>query len=301
MRAKSQEPVILPDTTILALEKGFSFTFEHLNIGKATSVNTDASNTISHPLEGYWSVRCFNSDNEFFPALGLLHFVLSVTSDGSITGFGEAYLGELRLTGTAASSDDGSLTHSLEFKMVIANAKADYFFHGTYNPERNIVTGTWEQVHHSQQNVSAEQTADAAPEGFEADSMEKADSPTLYIFVMRRTPVDVYRFRRNLNLDTATDSSVLAKARWKFAIEATRFQVQTKTFSWDYVRARFAEQRLWVNLWVAFWKELLPDDRIDTLYALTEVTTPSQSRLYHVIASYLYYRDYEFKMYVFIS
>lgn len=441
MRYKSQELVVPSNTTILALEKGSPLEFEDLNIYESASAETDPSNTISHPLEGYWSMVCFDSDNDLFPALGLFHFILSVAPDGSITGSGEAYVGKLQLTGTTALSTEGSSVYALELKMVIDSVamdhgEPDYVFHGTHNPERDVVAGSWESVDRPSETppeASAQQIAGAAQEGgtseaaqdsevgqsflapsngttepvsantppeaeTHADTVvqdtqtlnasdgvvsdeqqahsndtsrnghsdtgadqdndrpqlqatndeakgsdnttpadndnsstlgraqdpqaqtqttddvaengeevnvshakEEVSPPALNTFSMRRTPADMRRFRRSLNLDTEIDLSVLAKNRWKFAIEATKFRVQLKNLSWEYVRARFSERRLWLNLTVAFWQDVLPQARIDLMCALTGECAPWQSRLYEAIAHYLNPREYLFKMYALVS
>ncbi|KAF5325408.1 hypothetical protein D9619_010005 [Psilocybe cf. subviscida] len=450
MRYKSDEEAVPPDNTILALEKGAPLEFEDLNVYENASANTDPDHVV-HPVEGYWSVTFLDSDGDFFPILGLFHFVLTVAADGSITGSGESYVGRLKITGTSVPPEEGS-SQSVELRMVVDNSEVDYLFHGTHNPERDVVTGSWEKVDRVQETppeAPAEDTADGVQEGvsgevaadtwpgtitpndgdseanesLEADvvtsednaqqttvsdvstdevttddapsAQDDAKTPTqidtaaedhqtssttesivedkqqvasndsstpggtetvaendqpqeitkvaegsedstseedndseaepaedsqtsddavetaegaddanepedegpqaLNTFSMRRTPAHMYRFRRNLNLDSETDSSVMAKNRWKFATEATKFQVQTKTFSWEYVRARFAERRLWLDLTVAFWQNLLPSDRIDVMCALTGEYAPSQSRLYETIANYLNPRGYPFK------
>lgn len=131
------------------------------------------------------------------------------------------------------------------------------------------------------------------------DPMDQVDeSPaSLDTFAMRRTPAHLHRFRRNINLDTDTDtdSSLLAKNRWKFAIAAIKFQVQKQSMSWEYVRTCFAERRLWLDLAVAFWLDLLPPNRVDFMCTLTMDYPPSQSRLYETIASFLNDRAYPYK------
>lgn len=265
------------DTTILALEKGAPFEFEDFNIYESAGVKTDLD-PISHPLEGYWSMMCFRSNGSMVPRLGLLHFVLAVAPDGSVTGSGEAFAGKLLLTGTAAEVDEGSSTHSLDLKMIIDNVEVDYFLHGVHNAERDVVTGPWANKDRPQASRYAART-----------------------FTMRRTPADIHRFRCDLNLETETDSSVLAKKRWKFATDAARFRVQIKNFSWEYLRARFTERRLWLDLIVAFWQKLLPTDRIDLFCTLTGQYAPWQSRLFQAIARYLDRRDYKGKVYVLVS
>jgi hypothetical protein len=133
-------------------------------------------------------------------------------------------------------------------------------------------------------------------QGADDSNVQDGGSPrVLGTFSMRRTPADMHRFRRRFNLDRVADPSVMAKNRWKFAIEAIRFQIQAKNMSWEHVRARFAERKLWQDLAVAFWRGLLPTDRLDLMCALTVEYAPSQSRLYEAIANFLNNRGYPFK------
>lgn len=459
MRYKSSEAALSADTSVLALEKGAPFDFEDLNVYTAPRAKMDLDH-VPHPLDGCWSASCFGSDGDFSPTLGLAHFVLSVAPNGSVTGFGEAYFGPLKLTGTSTYSGEG-LPIFVDLKVVINNADGDYVFHGTHNSERDTVTGSWDKVERTQESapeadpldtgatgaqegvpdavirdtkgvqdaivpgddnsnsiaaskksepdavvaeVNAQQTnvadvptnegtigdepnaqvdtekptqADIAVEDTQTSTtpgdivngelrtasndsthdvtrsalendppqetvnvtegsddkksagdsdpntsetaedlqtshevaetavgvqtaedsgVKKEESPkTLNTFSMRRTPEHLHRFRRNLNLDSEADPSVLAKNRWKFAIESTKFQVQARNMSWEYIRARFAERRLWLDLAVAFWQDLLPPDRIDIMCVLTVEYPPSQSRLYETIANFLNDRGYPFK------
>lgn len=243
---------------------------------ESAGVKTDSGHA-SHPLEGYWSVTCLSS-GALFSLLGLCHFVLSVASDGSITGRGEAYVGKLLLKGTTAKSIQGSSTYSLKLNMFVDNKKVDYFLHGVHNTERDIVTGSWDVAHSPQKTPPAPNT-----------------------FSMRRTPADIHQIRHDLKLGLETNSSILSRNRWRFAIEATLFRVQSKNFSWKYVQARFAKRRLWLDLTIAFWQKQLPEDRIHLMCALTGVYAPWNSRLYEAIAAYLYARRYAFRMYVLVS
>ncbi|KAF5325407.1 hypothetical protein D9619_010006 [Psilocybe cf. subviscida] len=457
MRNKSEEAAVVADVTILAFSRGAPLEFEDLNVYETASAQMGLEQ-ISHPLEGYWSVECFDSDGDFFPALGLFHFVLSVASNGSITGSGESYDGCLKLTGTTSlSSAEGSF-QSVELKMVVDDREFVYTFHGTHNSKRGTVKGSWERIEQFQEipvESSAKDSADEQQEGVPNEVMQntgpsqdiiassdcdsipvdagewlettsemdiqrsgfpdvstqevtldnapsvqegtKASTPantvveevqtptqpeshgdgeqhtnssnisthddsgvalendhspeiisiseasdnmectgdndsetskptqdpqtsedmsedadreddpdilenespkSLNTFSMRRTPAHIYRFRHDLILDSelGTDSSVMAKNRWKFAIEATIFQVQTRNMSWEYVQARFAERRLWFDLTVAYWRNLLALDRIILLCNLTWQYAPSQSRLYQTIAKYLNPREYPSKM-----
>lgn len=165
-------------------------------------------------------------------------------------------------------------------------------------PEEDDDSGTSEAGEEVQ---ASGDVADNADEANDSNAEEDESPPALNTFSMRRTPADMRRFRRDLNLDTEADPSIMARNRWTFAIEATKFQVQIKNLSWEYVRARFAERRLWLDLTVAFWQNLLPSDRIDLMCALTGIYGPSQSRLYEVIANYLNPRGYPFKTYVLLA
>ncbi|KAF5325410.1 hypothetical protein D9619_010003 [Psilocybe cf. subviscida] len=164
MRYRTEEAAVSLDTSILALEKGAPFEFEDLNVYESTSVMADPDR-VPHPVEGYWSVICYDSDG-FFPTLGLFHFVLSIAPDGSITGSGESYVGQLKLTGTSVSSGEG-LPISIELKMVADNEAFDYIFHGTHNSERDTATGTWEKVERAQESPPEASTEDTADEGYE--------------------------------------------------------------------------------------------------------------------------------------
>jgi hypothetical protein len=359
MRYKNEASLPL-DTTILALEQGASFEFEDLQVYERAGAKTDPY-YVPHPLEGYWSVKCFDSDG-FFPTLGMFDFNLAVASDGSITGSGESYVGQLNITGASVSPANG-LNTSVDLKMVIKHPDEYhvYVFHGTHSPERDTITGSWDRVERplesapeasavddKQQpasndimhddsesglendqpqemtNVAAEESnGKKSAEGNDPGILQPAEDPqtphkladnavgiqevddcdvkedvspeAVNTFSMRRTPADIHRFRRNLNLDSEADPSVMAKNRWKFAIEATKFQVQVKNMSWEHVRARFAERRLWLDFAAAFWQNLLRPDRVDMMCALTEEYAPSQSRLYETIAKFLNDREYAFK------
>lgn len=324
MPNKSGQPAALPDTTVLALTKGTPLGLEDLNLHGSTIVKTN-QDIVPHPLDGYWSVT-FREDGYSFSELGLFHFMLSIASDGTVTGFGEAYFGKLRITGTVAFPDNELSTGSLELNVVVddtADEQDDhYVLHGTHNAERDVVTGSWQEfdLEESLSKASGEQTAgavqdtqqdqevlnlnnattDLADAGNAAEDANSEDESFLEFgtFTMRRTPAHMYQLRRDSDLDSETDSSVLAKNRWKFAIEVTKFQVQIKNFSWEYIRARFVERRLWLDLTAAFDQDVLPDDRFDLMWDLTELYSPSQSRIYEAVSNYLSDREYGFKMYV---
>lgn len=387
MRNKIEEVAIPDDITLLALEKGSPLEFEDLDVYSAARVER-APGHVPHPLEGYWSVMCTDRYGGFFAVLGLVHFVLSVAPDGSITGFGEAYGGRLNLVGTSVSSGEG-LPNSVELKMVVGTLRFDFYFHGTHDPERDTVTGLWEEMETSHEAaVAVIAKADGAVEGvsnditqgtepgqdatipskgysfpIDASKLTEADvttaaevdaqqtgistdeldideahnqqedmqaqltqadtdveqiqttSPAERIvddeqqaskvpmnnnfiygtFSMRRTPADIRRFGRNL--DSKTDSSMIAKNRWKFALEATRFQVQVKNMSWEYVRARLAERRLWLGSFATLGQKRPPRFLLAQISGLTGECAPSQGRLYEATLKFFRLRGYLYRMY----
>lgn len=424
---KSEEAAVQADTTVFPFENGVPL--EDFNIYDSASTATVPAH-VPHPLTGYWSVKCFDSDGDLFLGLGLFHFALSVASDGSMIGTGESYVGRLKLTGTSAFSGEG-FSQSVKLKMVVDNSEVDYIFYGIHNPERDTVTGSWDKVERPQEtspeasskgttdemhatarvntgkpleapsdvdfqdtgapDASTHEVAFSGAPNAEVDSrtptqvddvVEEAQTPNppkdiaagehlsdlhasgapddtyfalendlpqetknlsegsdnttsekdddshgsepsqdlqtsedaaenaddsgeqdeerlnpLNTFSMRRTPAHMHRFRRDYNLDSKTDSSVMAKNRWSFAIKATLFQVQGRDMTWDYVRTRFAERKLWLDLTVLFWQNLLPIDRIGLMCTLTGEYGPSQSRIYETIAHYLNQRGYASKTY----
>ncbi|KAF5325471.1 hypothetical protein D9619_010061 [Psilocybe cf. subviscida] len=404
-RTKKEAEDIRPDLSILALGQISSFDFDLLSVHPPSDT---IEGVMSNPLGGYWCGVCWDIDSDVFPEVGLLHFTLCVTSDGTVSGDGESYRGAMELSGHVSQRPSNDFLHDVDLKMSFGTDLL-ISFKGVYDVERDAMHGNWENGYNppipdatdagtsagiAQNSIGAvddqealpEQThctegvpcqgvgsgdcsdkSDAeidtdcgptanandkgsetmkdseAPDEPEGDSytqslgssrspvrlnlpaeqvgsgvagqegqaednvpqaidieidrrqneVEESVVPDSGRFSFTRTSAEVFRYRAHL-ISTENESLSNGRRRWIFAIEAVRYQVQAKRFSWDHIRRKFAERKLWVSLTLKFCRGLLATGESDIVCRITGEYHPAEGRLYENLTGFLNERLYPY-------
>ncbi|KAF5325476.1 hypothetical protein D9619_010064 [Psilocybe cf. subviscida] len=112
-------------------------------------------------------------------------------------------------------------------------------------------------------------------------------------FSFTRTSAEVFKYRAHL---TSEENASLSdgRKRWNFATEAIRYQVRAKRFSWNHVRRKFAERKLWVTLSLKYLRSILAMGESDTLWRIVGGYHPAEGRLYDILSEFLDQRLYSY-------
>lgn len=213
---------------------------------------------MSHPLGGYWCGVCLDAADKVSGEMGLVHFSLSVASDGTLSGTGECYRGSFGISGHVAQNPANGFLQNVDLKILYETSIL-----GVYDAGRDRMYGNWANGR----------------------------------FSFTRTSAEIFKYRVYLS---STENSSLSEGRrrWIFATEAIRHQVQAKQFSWDHVRKKFAERKLWVSLTLKHYRNRLATEETDIMHRLIGEYHPAEARLYRILAYFLDQRLYAFKVYV---
>ncbi|SJK96921.1 uncharacterized protein ARMOST_00170 [Armillaria ostoyae] len=114
-----------------------------------------------------------------------------------------------------------------------------------------------------------------------------------YKFILRRTPASLCRFlpgdQRDLPAAEEEDAGSRARARWRFACTSVLDRMRRKSFSWKFLKDRFAERRRFLELAVRERcvdenycpRSPLSEEEQQELFRLNCIICPMDSRYYY--------------------
>ncbi|KIK51733.1 hypothetical protein GYMLUDRAFT_120582, partial [Collybiopsis luxurians FD-317 M1] len=220
-----------------------------------------------HPLSGYWAGHFWTQDSEeLYSAEGLVQIYIDIDKEGKISGKAEAYYSLMDVSGTVAPDN------TLFVEFVFDNGTG-IACHGQFRPHAGTLTGEFSFIKSDSDNDKEKNT-----------------------FFFSRTPAFAWRFHTPFGQRSKT-----ARDRWSFALNAVLDQVQRNRYSWNYLKARNAERKRFLELMVRqevdIEYNLTPsnppnDEEGKELRLLTAKLHPTDARFYHSLIKPLMDRDF---------
>ncbi|KAF5325414.1 hypothetical protein D9619_010009 [Psilocybe cf. subviscida] len=181
-----------------------------------------------HTIAGYWSGIQFFPKDEDSSFMGVFHLIVTVSTDGILSGSGEAHVGYLSLSGTVSGSTFHNTQSTIAFCITCEGTAI--WFSGFYDSEKETMSGNWDL------NDTSRPISSPSPPTLPSSTLSGARSSqtsgavninTEKRFLMTRRPAEYARYATI----TGAGPTSVARKRWIFAIEATRHQV-SKTDAW---------------------------------------------------------------------
>ncbi|KAK0194918.1 hypothetical protein F5146DRAFT_924474 [Armillaria mellea] len=173
------------------------------------------------PVQGQWTGHLYYERKS---DLGLIQLVIDTVTDGALTGKAATWRWTMNISGDIKGGN----------KVYIRLAFEDGDFvdlTGDLDDEKGIIKGWCKYIKGS---------TDPESENY------------YYKFILRRTPASLCRFlpgdQRDLPAAEEEDARSRARARWRFACTSVLDRMRRRTFSWKFLKDRFAERRRFLEL-----------------------------------------------------
>ncbi|KAF4609988.1 hypothetical protein D9613_010358 [Agrocybe pediades] len=249
-----------------------------------------------HPVEGAWMGVCYRSTNPVTAFRGCFELAIGSVIESKIVGSARSYLGKLDLNGdirqpnTNTDGEGGDGEQATEFDVAFkltAERFTDIWFKGKYDFCNETISGEWV--------IPAEGDSDDIWELPSGEALGDRSSGT---FLITRTPVDVYRYRRIIDCPSVQPSWSVAKRRWSFALNAVLLRTQREMNSSKVIKTQLEERARWIELaardyldsYLRATRGHLSDEGRQELLTLTWILPPAISAIYEALSIYLYNR-----------
>ncbi|KAF9551230.1 hypothetical protein CPC08DRAFT_729061 [Agrocybe pediades] len=284
------------DISILNQKPDDNFTCEEV----AIDLPPPPADHTPHPIEGAWMGAwmgvCYRSTNPVTAFRGCFELAIGPVIESKIVGRARYYLGKLDLNGeirqpnTNTDTEGGDGEQATEFNVAFkltAERFTDIWFKGKYDISKEAISGEWV--------MPAEGDSDDI---WELPSGEELGDRSSGTFLITRTPVDVYRYRRIIDCPSVQPSWSLAKRRWSFALNAVLLRTQRQMNSSKVIKTQLEERARWIELaardyldsYVRATRGHLSDEGRQELLTLTWILPPAISAIYEALSIYLYNR-----------
>ncbi|KAF4610197.1 hypothetical protein D9613_010367 [Agrocybe pediades] len=280
------------DISILNQKPDDNFSFEEVDV----NLPPPPADHTPRPIEGAWMGVCYRSTNPVTAFRGCFELAIGSVIESKIVGRARSYLGKLDLNGeirppsTAVDTEGDFGQNTTEFDVAFkltAERFTDIWFKGKYDLSKETISGEW--------IMPEEGDSEDIWEFPSGEALGERSSGT---FLITRTPVDVYRYRRVIDCPTVRPSWSIAKRRWSFALNAMLLRTQREMNSSKVVKAQLEERARWIELaardyldsYLRATRGHLSDEGRQELLTLTWILPPAISTIYEALAIYLYNR-----------
>ncbi|KAK0505331.1 hypothetical protein EDD18DRAFT_1060761, partial [Armillaria luteobubalina] len=214
------------------------------------------------PIQGQWTGHLYYERQS---DMGLMQLVIDPAENGALTGKAATWKWTMNVSGDFKEGN----------KVYIRLAFEDSDFvdlTGNLDAEKGIIKGWCKYIRGSN---------DPESENY------------YYKFILRRTPASLCRFlpgdQRDLPAAEEEDAGSRARTRWRFACTSVLDRVRRKSFSWKFLKDRFAERRRLLELAVRERcvdenyspRNPLSEEEQQELFRLKCIICPMDSRYYY--------------------
>ncbi|KAK0213335.1 hypothetical protein DFS33DRAFT_1249993, partial [Desarmillaria ectypa] len=214
------------------------------------------------PIQGQWTGHLYYERKS---DICLVQLVIDSLIDGALTGKAATWKWTMNISGDRSSTLQNDETNATEENQS-----------GAADPESN----------------EADVDNDASQASDSSGSTDPESEDYFYKFILRRIPASLCRFLPGDPRDLPAadeDAESRARARWRFACTSVLDRMRRKSFSWKFLKDRFAERRRFVELAVRERcmdenycpRNPLSEEEQQELYRLRCTICPMDSRYYY--------------------
>lgn len=280
--SEAESPEAIAQIPMKILKYGLQDTLETQIYEHSIATFNPHDKTPRQGISGYWAGHLWSRENskDLYAYEGLIQIsITEVGEDGVVKGAAEGFHGLMTVSGKITEDNEVSLTFEFE--------DGDQFFcEGKYDPDSDVLAGDFtfqeyedddEKSDDGPPDVQDDDDDDGDTEASEVDSVQEKNT-----FFFNRTPAFAWRFHPLYG-----QASRNARERWAFAINAVLDGVKRKHWSWNYLKARNAERRRFLELklreemeWSYTPSQPLNDDEKKELQLLIAKLHPTDARFY---------------------
>jgi Vacuolar sorting-associated protein 13, N-terminal len=203
-----------------------------------------------HGSLGTWNGYTYDSEGEHSGVFSMMTFVLMPSGGHEFKADGWSMKGRQKIVGSWSMGDDDVMR--INFKLSFSSPLwAPISFNGRFDPERDALTGVWDQ------------SDDESSSGI----MEFRRIPSCYLGIYP----SIKELRDNK-----------PRALWKFAIAAVRNDIRRDHWTWSYFSQRRDDRKTVISLTIRsrWFGPPLNDEEIETICAIMRRLQPEDACFY---------------------